>query len=397
MSELNCRKRSSGKWSYYFEAAQIDGKRKRIEKGGFRTKAEALAAGAKALHEYNNCGSPFNPSEISVADYLDMWLDTYCKVNFKDNTIRNYEKYIRLHIKPAIGQYKLKALTPANIQQLIYDKFNEGYSRNTIASIKGVLTSSLSYAVEPLKYIQSSPAVYVKMPLARAKAKIPTRSEPHIVLTKEQLKIIFNRFPDGTSDYIAMQLGYRCGLRIGEAFALCFNDIDYKNKTLTVNHQVQWIDGHWTLVPPKYDSIRTIDIDDITLDMLRRKQLRQEQAKQFYAEHYTYLYVDENGIINTDGNGRLWNAVSVRENGTYIQARTMQHTSHIIHTDLNMPDFDFHSLRHTHATLLAEAGVPVKDLQYRLGHKNVETTLKYYVHRTDEMRKETMQKIKEVL
>lgn len=398
MGKLGFRKRPSGKWSYYFEGASIDGKRKKIEKGGFRTKAEALVAGTKALNEYNTCGVTFNPTEISVADYLDYWLENYCKVNFKESTVRSYEKHIRINIKPALGQYKLKSLTPASIQQLIYDKFNSGMSRNSLAIIKGILTSSLKYAVEPLKYIQSSPAIYIKMPLPRAKPEIPTKSAPHIALTKEQMNIIFERFSEDSSDYIAMQLGYRCGLRIGEAFAVTFDDIDFKEKTLTVNHQVQWTTNKkWQLISPKYDSVRIVKLDDYTLKILNKKLVRQEQAKQFYAGHYTYLYVNNNGIINTDGDGQVWNSVNVRENGTYIQARTMQHTSHIIRTQLGIEGFDFHSLRHTHATRLAAAGVHSKDLQVRLGHKNVETTLKYYVQDTEEMQQQTVQKILDVL
>ena len=61
--------RKRGKsWSYYFDAATIGGKRKKIEKGGFRTKKEAEAALAKALTEYDNSGQVFTPSEISVSD-----------------------------------------------------------------------------------------------------------------------------------------------------------------------------------------------------------------------------------------------------------------------------------------------------------------------------------------
>ena len=70
--------RKRGKtWSYYFDAAAVGGKRKKIEKGGFRTKKEAEAALAKALSEYNRAGTVFEPSNISVGDYLDEWLEQY--------------------------------------------------------------------------------------------------------------------------------------------------------------------------------------------------------------------------------------------------------------------------------------------------------------------------------
>ena len=79
--------RKRGKtWSYYFDAAPIGGKRKKIEKGGFRTKKEAESALAKAMAEYDASGSIFAPAEISVSDYLDFWFEEDCKMNCSDKT-----------------------------------------------------------------------------------------------------------------------------------------------------------------------------------------------------------------------------------------------------------------------------------------------------------------------
>lgn len=83
-------------WSYYFDLGKIDGKRKKKEKGGFRTKKEAEQALTAAMNEYNNAGTVFEPTEITVADYLNQWFDLYCKTNLKYNTqvgyLRNYSR-----------------------------------------------------------------------------------------------------------------------------------------------------------------------------------------------------------------------------------------------------------------------------------------------------------------
>ena len=94
MAEINVRKRGQ-KWEYRFEAAKINGKRKQIGKGGFRTKKEALEAGAEALAEYKKSGKSFKPSEMSFSDLLDEWYENYCKVELKDTTLIGYEKNIR--------------------------------------------------------------------------------------------------------------------------------------------------------------------------------------------------------------------------------------------------------------------------------------------------------------
>ena len=64
----------------------------------------------------------------------------------------------------------------------------------------------------------------------------------------------------------------------------------------------------------------------------------------------------------------------------------MQHTSRIIHNELNIKDFDYHSLRHTHATVLLEKGAPLKYIQQRLGHKKIDVTINVYQHLTDELK-----------
>lgn len=392
MSDLAARKRGN-KWEYRFEGARIDGKRQQFSKSGFATKKEALEAGAKALAQYNQAGTFFVPSEISFADYLEYWVDNYCKSNLKSATITNYQKKIRLHIKPVLGQYKLKALSPTILQQFINDKFNEGYSRNTLSVIKGILSNSLNYAVEPLKYIESNPMLYVKLPSKRAVAKVPTRSAPHIFIPKDKMKVIFDRFPEGTSTHLPLMLGYKCGLRLGEAYGLVWEDIDLERQILSVNRQVQWHEkdnptstGYWYFTNPKYDSFRTIAIDNELTELLKRTKDKQERAKVFYDDMYIHNYEsDHTRILNTNGNGKEINLVIVRDSGEYIQPRTMQHTSNIIHSKLDYPEFDFHSLRHTHCSMLLEAGASPKYVQERLGHKNIQVTMQIYQHLTESM------------
>lgn len=65
----------------------------------------------------------------------------------------------------------------------------------------------------------------------------------------------------------------------------------------------------------------------------------------------------------------------VRPDASYINSRNMQHVSHIARHELGIPKFDYHSLRHTHATMLAEKGASPKYVQYRLGHKNIQVTM----------------------
>lgn len=86
MSKINIRKRGNY-YEYRVEIAPIDGKRQWLSKSGYRTKPEAQEAGVQAYNEYLNAGIPFKLCDLSYSDYLDYWLDNYCKNNLRYNTI----------------------------------------------------------------------------------------------------------------------------------------------------------------------------------------------------------------------------------------------------------------------------------------------------------------------
>ncbi len=95
----------SGKvvYEYAFEIASVDGKRKRKTKSGFKTKREARDAGKLAQQAYENIGQPIEPSEMSVADFMDQWIENDCRLSCKDVTVKGYEKrldyILNLHLE----------------------------------------------------------------------------------------------------------------------------------------------------------------------------------------------------------------------------------------------------------------------------------------------------------
>lgn len=396
MSKIMYRKRNGG-WEYRFEIARINGKRQHLSKSGFKTKKEAELAGNKAYLEYNTTGLNFIPSEISVSDYFDFWVEEYCKVNLKATSVTGYIKKINNHIKPNIGHYALKSISPAILQRLINNMFNLGYSRNTLLAIKGIINTAFEYAVEPLNFISSNPALSLKLPLKNAQPDTPTRKEERYIISQDDMQRILGRFPEGSTAYIPLLFGYRCGMRIGEAFAITWDCVDFEKKTITINKQFQWqekdkndklSESYWYVSAPKYNSVRTIDIDDNTLQVLAREKKRQEADKLKYGNLYVYNYMtaDTTKRINNTS-GELLDLVTVRENGSFIQPRIMQHTTTIVVKKLGIK-FNYHSLRHTHCTMLAENNVPIKYTQYRLGHKNITVTLQIYQHISEKMSKE---------
>ena len=82
--------------------------------------------------------------------------------------------------------------------------------------------------------------------------------------------------------------------------------------------------------------------------------------------------------------------------GSLQESRIMQHCSRVIHYDMGYKSFDFHSLRHTHTTMLLENGAEIKDVQHRLGHKNIQVTLQIYAHLTEKMQNRTVEILNQI-
>lgn len=374
-------------WRYRFEAAPVGGKRRRVEKSGFRTKKEALVAGTKAYSEYLNVGRTFVPSEISVADYLDEWLELR-KPELRPNSIRIYSQRIKMQIKPALGKYKLSAITAADIQRLINDLFMQGVSRETISGVKGVLTNALKYAVEPMGYLQHAPIDGVKLPSRRVRPPVPPRTRPREPITPAdwtQIKeLLSNR-----SGYLAFVIGYHTGMRVGEVLGLSWEDIDFDSRTLHVRHQQQHFEHALFITEPKFESVRKISMDDALISELVAEKQYQQRAALLDEQYPQYTY-DASGKLSIGGEGTPFDPVCRQPSGAILRYASILYCVSLVHKNLELPSFDFHTLRHTHATMLVSAGISPLLVQERLGHKNIQVTLGLYASLTDVARaKET--------
>lgn len=395
-------------WSYYFDLGKVGGERKRKEKGGFRTKKEAEAALAKALTEYNTVGSVFEPSEITVADYLNQWWDMHCKTDLKYNSQIGYLRIIERHLIPKFGIYKLRAVTPSVLQEYAIELKMNGNSKSHLKGILLVFSAALDYAVEPLHYLASNPMRLVKFP------KVEKPKKEKIILSLDEWDRIIERFPFGNRFHIPLMIGFYTGLRISEAFALTWDDIDFEKRTVTVNKQIgkraenarkdvekkngKKMKSAWYFGTTKSESSnRVIKIGETLCKALKAEKRRQlENEIKNGGDHIIYIITiekDEKGndikrinpILKSFGTPyERVNMVCVADTGEYTSTDSFKYAAKVIHKELLMA-FDYHSLRHTHATILVENGAHIKDVQMRLGHANIETTLNTYVHHTEKM------------
>jgi integrase len=380
-------------WQYSFDAGKIDGKRNRISKSGFSTSAEASAAMRKAMTEYDNAGVIFKPSEITVSDFMDFWLKEYCEPNLRFNTVRGYKDITRLHIKPSLGKYKLKSVTPNVIQKWINTKKIEGYSYNMVTDIFAVLSGAIKYAVNPCQFISSSPCLYIKLYLPkehRGRGKITTVSDDNYVK-------ILNRFPARTNFHIAFVLGYELGTREGETFAIRKDTIDFTEKMVSIKDQLTWQEGHFVLSQPKTPT----SVRDIPMTATLEKELHIQLAwiaenRLKYGEYYYQQYfrhgLDKRTVfefpvsVNPGPGYTKIDFINVKENGQLLTPHSIKYACRVIHQEL-MIQFHYHELRHTFATKHVEHGTDPMIVKELLGHTNLSTTAAYYVAVNTDMKR----------
>ncbi|WP_343109833.1 tyrosine-type recombinase/integrase [Clostridioides difficile] len=357
------------KWYYYFDLGTVNGKRKKIERVGGKTKKEAEKALRDALSEFENEGQLFSDNEMSFSDFLDFWYKEYVLLNCKYGTQKNYEKIIKNHLKPDLGKYKLKNLNPAILQKFLNDKSRFGLSKNSINNFYGVLSGALKSAVYPFKFIKENPMQYVHMPKMQENKK----NDLKIISLKDFNKIL-ERFPQGSSFYIPLQIAFNTGMRGGEVTALQWDDIDLENKIIHVRHTLisRGKEGFELGTPKTESSYRKINIGDTLTKVLKEHKKLQKEMKLKFGEWYI--------------NSRF---VCTKEMGEHVTTNSLKYLSRVVNYELGI-DFNFHSLRHTHATLLLENGANIKDIQHRLGHAKISTTMDTYSHVTNNMRNQTV-------
>ena len=408
-------------YQYQFEIAPVDGKRKYINKSGFKTKKEAFDEGVKAYNEYEYSGKKVNVKDMSYSDYLDYWVDNYAKLNLRYSTIMSYCNIIKNHIKPRIGHYRLSQLDTRMLQEMMNSIYvQNSFSKCFIASILKVLKGSLKYACYTLNYINSDPAENVHAPRYETIDKDPAH-----IFTQEEVERILERFRESHSIYYSLLTAYYTGLRVSEVYGLTWDCVDFENKTITINKNIikknqlglpkrkNITKGHSTTVwyygnCKNSQSQRTISIGDRLVEALKEYKKEQEENRKFYGDSYLLHY--EKRVINEFTNKpeiKIMDAkaelevglpeaklVFIKENGQFLGTDTPKYAFKVIHYELGI-NSRFHDFRDTHATRLIESGADIKAVSKRLGHSTIDTTYNIYVRVTEKMQNDTVEKFED--
>ncbi|MDE6591067.1 MAG: site-specific integrase [Oscillospiraceae bacterium] len=360
----------SGKEYTYWEARITTGRDpgtgKQIQRSiTGKTQKEVREKLAQAVAEVDR-GTYTAPTKLTVGQWLDIWTRDYLG-GVKSTTAAVYRASTKTYIKPALGAVRLDQLHPHAVQGFI-NSLGE-LAPATVRLTHGVLHHALEKAVE-LGYIKNNPAARSTLP------KIE-REEPR-PLDDDQVAALLKVVKGGDMEHL-VTVALFTGLRMSELLGLTWDAIDFEDGTITVNKQLSR-QGHRAVglfQSPKSNKIRTITPAGVVFDALKRQRAKQAKMQLRAGP----VWDNPHGLVFTVGDGGPFNQSKAgRGFKTAVAAA-------------GMPDFHFHSLRHTYAVNAIRAGDDIKTVQSNLGHATAAFTLDKYGHVTERMKRDSAQRM----
>lgn len=274
------------------------------------------------------------------SEILNLWIK-HKEPEIRNSTRRNYSYAISKWINPKLGHISISDINRNMIQEYIVNLAKK-YRRETVINITKVLSQSFKYAVYN-NYISDNPYKDIKIPRDKEYKEIQ-------VFDAEEINKILSvkGFPVQKS---MVNLAFRTGMRIGEILTLKWEDINIESGFLTVRRTLStYTNGKAEICPPKTKySKRRIDLDIQSLKMLES--------------------IEKKGEF-----------IFCKKDKTIFSRQYINQVFRKMCKNAGVPYRCFHSLRHTHATILLAANVNPKVVQIRLGHSTISTTLDIYSH-----------------
>ena len=345
-------RRKDGRWVGQYLVYLPTGPKYRYIYG--KTRKDVSAKLTRAMADRDK-GLVFEDENLTLSDFLETWLSDCVKGTIRVSTFERYASIVQIHISPALGRLRLKALNPAHVQSFYRDRLDSGLSPATVQKIHIVLHKALKQAVK-WSLIPRNVTAAVTAP-----RPTPQEMQP---LSADEVRRFLQSARDEPLEALYV-LAIHTGMRQGELLALKWNDVDLEAGTVSVRRTLSRERGHYQLGEPKTKkSRRTVKLTGAAVDALREHLARQMEDMERLGD----LYKDQ-GLVFTSQTGSILNPSNLR-----------QRSFNKLLKEAKLPQMRFHDLRHTCATLLLSRNVHPKIVQEMLGHANVAITLDTYSH-----------------
>lgn len=356
------------KFLIYVGKDETTGHTIQIKKQGFRTQEQALESYLKyRLKVVKGEYVPVTQRKLRLNDLYKMWIKLY-KKTVEESTFVSTTKIFDNHILKDLGNVYLNKLTVIQCQNAVNGWADE--APKTFKRFMFYASKLINYGID-LELIKKNPMKKVIPPkIERDSKKFDN------FYSKEELNTFLRDAKQYNFRYfIFFRLLAYSGMRKGECLALKWSDIDFKNNTIDINKSLKTgVNNRLYVKNPKTkDSVRTLDMDATTMKYL--KEWRLKQQKEMFTVGINFLSND--------------NLLFANSRGTYTVLSKPQRWNNAICKKYGLRHIKVHGFRHTHASLLFDAGVAMKDVKERLGHSDITTTMNIYTHVTKQKAKET--------
>lgn len=350
------------------------GDRKTTTRRGFKTKKEAVAAAAEFQKEIDN--NALIRNDITFEDVFKEWWAVHSK------TIKRSTRYSKLskfnkHILPLFGKLKIKDITKAYCQKAINRIAQE---INSAQDVKIQANLVFKYALR-MDYISTNPMAYVVIP-KKEENFLSDEEEKRNFWEKDEIKIFLDKAHSQLTqqDYVMFYVLIFTGMRKGELLALEWKDVDIKERTINIKQTLFFEDGKEVIqTAKKYHSKRIIKIDEQTAQILKKWRTQQREM------------LLSNGITTEA------KYVLIRDDMRPLRLAYPNDILNRIIDKNKLHRITIHGFRHSHASILFEAGASLKEVQARLGHKEIQTTMNIYTHVTKTAKEKTAETFKKYM
>lgn len=359
------------------------GKYEYISKTGFKRKSDAKHQAEMIERQLRN-GDYIAPSSRTFKQVADDWIKQYAN-DVKVSSVRAREKAIQ-HAIERFNTKPIQTIKKHDYQRFV-DDMSAQYSKNYVDSIVASTNMIFKYAYE-MRLIKVLPSAGIKRPKKKVSVEELEDIEIHKkFLEKDELfqflEVAKYHHSPQNSFEVFTTLAYT-GMRAGELLALKWSDIDFENNTISITKTYYNPNNnkkHYQILTPKTESsIGKISVDPHVIQLLKDYKVNVQDTWK------NELYVDNNFVF-TDVNGY---PLVIKKLQLWIKAILKK-------TDITNKQISTHSFRYTHCALLIEAGVHIKEIQERLRHKDINTTMNIYAKITNSYKKDASHKFSQLM
>lgn len=323
-----------------------------------------------------------NINDIKLNEQIERYLAT--KTSLKQSTLSNYIFYFHHSIEQsAIGKMKIKDIKKSDILLFYSQLHANGFTAGTIKILQKIIRPALQLAVDD-DLIRKNPADGCMKEYTESKEK-------KFALTIEEEQEFFERLLSCRCRkklYNLFAIMLRTGLRISEALGLTWDDIDFKNRTININHQLQYRTinrkaKYYIDTPKTKAGNRIIPMSDevYALFLSQRKYwMSLDKDPDFTLDGY------KNFVFTSYRTGRCLFPQGVRKCMREVVEMNAERK-------IQLPPITPHILRHTACSRMAEAGYDIKVVQYILGQTDIRVTMQVYNHVNAERIKKQVQNV----